>query len=204
VRLRAVQELKDRYDGQSAWIVGKGPSLAYLTADHFTDPGPVLTINESILIVQELDIPNPLYSMQKDGCAWLPLADHCGPVCQVKPPMCYPKEEVTVILQDPGFSERCLPDHELKLWVDPTRELSFLEPAEMSVMMCIRLAMLMGCVIIHFVSCDSLVGDYRTIDVRTRLAYNTGDSGYYAYVVPRIRAEMEGFPHRIVTPGRRA
>lgn len=198
-RLRAVVELRDKYSGQTAWIVGKGPSLAHLRADHFTDSGPVMTMNEAILIVQKLGIPNTIYSMQKDGCHMDPDI-RCTVECQMHWPMVYPDAEVTAILQDPGFSQECLPRHEKKLWVDPVRELKFHEATEMSVLMCIRLAKIMGCVKIHLVSCDSLAGDYRTIDVHTLQSAVNGFSGHYAYVVPQVREALKGFPHAIILP----
>lgn len=199
-KLRAVVELRGKYAGQTAWIVGKGPSLACLSADHFTDTGPVLTMNEAILVVQELGIPNPLYSMQKDGCHQLPVEQQCGAMCLMQSPMVYPHPDVTVILQDPGFSEICLPLHARKLWVDPQRELKFREATEMSVLMCIRLAKIMGCGMVKLVSCDSMNGDYRTIDVHTKESELNMYSGHYAHVVPQVREMLHGVPHAIITP----
>ena len=64
--LRSVEELKDRYKGMTAWIVGKGPSLQYLKKEDI-GAGPVITINSAITAVESLGFENPLFSMQKDG-----------------------------------------------------------------------------------------------------------------------------------------
>jgi hypothetical protein len=48
-------------------IVGRGPSLLSLTRDDFP-PGRVIALNASIVQVRRLNLPNPIYTMQKDGC----------------------------------------------------------------------------------------------------------------------------------------
>lgn len=53
--------------GETATIVGLGPSILDLTADHFP-PGPVIAINHAILPIRKLGLPNRIYAMQKDGC----------------------------------------------------------------------------------------------------------------------------------------
>lgn len=55
------------YHGRTAYIVGKGPSLLRLTADHI-GRGPVITLNHAILRVRPLNLPNEIYAFQKDGC----------------------------------------------------------------------------------------------------------------------------------------
>lgn len=199
VKRRVVEVLMNKYVGETAWIVGKGPSLRDLRAEHFGD-GPVITMNESILIVQDLGLSNPLYSMQKDGCSPLREVERCGGMCQMKFPMVYPNPDVTVILQDPGFSENCLPKHERRLWVDPIRELGLLAATEMSVLMCIQIVRVMACAKINFVCCDSLRGDFRTIDVGTMQSSINKFAGHYAYVVPQVFEAVRNFPHEIITP----
>jgi len=61
-----MESLRGKHKGETAWIIGKGPSLQYLTADDIGD-GPVVTINQSILDVENLGLKNKIYSMQKDG-----------------------------------------------------------------------------------------------------------------------------------------
>ena len=63
--MRLIRELDQRYPGQTLWSVGRGPSLANLKAKHFGE-GPVIAINQAIEVVEALNLPNPVYSMQKD------------------------------------------------------------------------------------------------------------------------------------------
>lgn len=63
--MRNISELDNRYPGQTMWVIGRGPSLARLSAADI-GAGPVIAINQAISRVEELPIKNPLYSMQKD------------------------------------------------------------------------------------------------------------------------------------------
>jgi len=60
-----IEVLKVAYPGATAWIVGSGPSLEWLSPAEF-GPGPVLTINYAIQTVECMSLENPVYSMQKD------------------------------------------------------------------------------------------------------------------------------------------
>ena len=60
-----ISELKDKHKGETAWIVGLGPSIKDLQKNDFGD-GPVITLNQSIVAVQRLSLKNDIYSMQKD------------------------------------------------------------------------------------------------------------------------------------------
>lgn len=62
-----IGDFRDLHVGATAYVVGKGPSLQWLKADHFGE-GPVITINESIGKVESLNLPNKVYSFYKDGC----------------------------------------------------------------------------------------------------------------------------------------
>ncbi len=63
----SIAPLKRKHAGTCAYIIGKGPSLMHLRAQDI-GPGPVIVLNEAVAIVQQLGLPNPVYSMQKDGC----------------------------------------------------------------------------------------------------------------------------------------
>jgi len=180
-----LETLRDLYVGETAWIVGKGPSLKYLQAEHFGE-GPIITINESILIVQVLGLCNPIFSMQKDGDNGIGTA-------------VYPRRDIPVILQRPGYSENCLPDHPVRIFVKPQEDFGFAH-SEMSVRMCVRIAKVMGCARIVFVCCDSLVnGDVRRLDVITRTIVNA-NSGAYGYVKPLVLKDVADMPHDFVLP----
>ncbi len=63
-----VHELKDKYTDSLAYMIGKGPSLDRLTEKDFKiKDAPIICLNESIHKIEELDIPNPLYTIQQDA-----------------------------------------------------------------------------------------------------------------------------------------
>lgn len=63
--MRPIIDLDYQYAGQTLWVIGRGPSLARLSARHI-GPGPVVAINQAIERVEKLGLCNPVYSMQKD------------------------------------------------------------------------------------------------------------------------------------------
>lgn len=55
----------DKHKGEDCYIVGMAPSLLRLKKEDFGD-GIVIALYQSIAIVEEFDLPNKIYSMQKD------------------------------------------------------------------------------------------------------------------------------------------
>jgi hypothetical protein len=193
---RLLKYLRNMYMGQTAWIVGKGPSLLHLQAEHFGD-GPVITMNAAIMPVQALGLPNPLYAMQKDGCSHQP--------CVCKPrgdelPLVRLAESTTLFLQRPGFSEQCFPMHENAIYIQPEIDLNLPEHA-MSIRMCAAIARFMGCSEIVFIACDSLAnGDIRRVDFWTGEIKEDAASVNYLPNNPRLLKDLGKFPFRCVTP----
>lgn len=196
-----VKQLVGIHPGETAWIVGKGPSLVYLRAEHF-GPGPVITINQAILVVQDLGLSNQLYSMQKDGCS----DRSTCPVCpKERASMVYPHQDVTVILQSHcdgmPYSEYCLPDHPRRILIEPTKELGFDRADVMSIRMCAAIARIMGCASIVFVCCDSLAnGDTRRLDVLTGEIVQDEGTIHYVHNNPRLLEDIGSFPYSTLTP----
>jgi len=60
-----IKHLRDKHKGETAWIIGKGPSLQYLKKEDIGN-GPVIAINEAIIPVENLGLSNTIYAMQKD------------------------------------------------------------------------------------------------------------------------------------------
>jgi hypothetical protein len=60
-----IERLRHKHLGETAWIVGKGPSLANLRAEHI-GKGPIIAISEAIIPVENLGLENVTYAMQKD------------------------------------------------------------------------------------------------------------------------------------------
>jgi hypothetical protein len=61
----SVERLRYKHVNETAWIIGKGPSLVNLRKEHIGQ-GPVIAISEAIIPVETLGIDNPIYAMQKD------------------------------------------------------------------------------------------------------------------------------------------
>lgn len=66
-----IAELVNRYKGEHFYIVGMGPSLLNLRREHI-GTGPIIAIYESIHLVEDWGLHNPVYSLQKDGITGLP------------------------------------------------------------------------------------------------------------------------------------
>lgn len=198
----SILSLKDRYVGQTLYIVGKGPSLAYLTGSHF-GPGPVITINEAIEVVQKFNLVNDVYSMQKDGCDGWNVGNTCKDVCEMHIPMVKPSDErITVVLQRPGYSQDCLPDYPNKLYMTPTEDLEGVEhPSEMSVVLCVEIGrQVMGCSQVILLCFDSFRGNFSTYgDADDHLRQN---ENYYSYAIRRLLRIFEStqFPYVLVFP----
>jgi len=186
----SIEFMRNRHVDQAVWIVGKGPSLQYLNAGYFGN-GPIITINEAILSVQDLPLANTMYAMNKDGCR----NEAKGHTC----PMVEPWWDVNMILQAPGFSEHCFPNHPNRLWINPVDDLGFDLPTVLSVRMCIAIAKLMGGNEINLISCDSLVnGDMRIFD--GKVVRSSGASGHYSHNISIIKKELEDIKHHFILP----
>jgi hypothetical protein len=199
----SVFSLKGKHIGQILHVVGKGTSLHYLNPSNFGE-GPVITINEAIQVVQEFNLPNDLYSMQKDGCDGWNVGNLCKGACEMHVPMVTPKDErTTVILQRPGYSQNCLPEYPNKLYMKPTTDLNgVLYDSEMSVVLCVELGrQIMGCSQVVLLCFDSFAGNFTTYGGQTeeQLARN---HAYYGYAVQRLRHifDVHAYPHTIVIP----
>ncbi len=116
--------LADRHPGETAIIVGCGPSITTLRADDFP-PGIVIAINQSILVVRALHLPNMVYSLQKVGCfphhhmrdVVIPITTCICPNGLMSPPIA---PEVLVL--SAAESSQCFPDYPLRHVIDVTAE----------------------------------------------------------------------------------
>lgn len=156
--------LKDKFKGQTAWIIGGGPSVQYLKAEDIGS-GPVFALNLALSTVQALNLPNPLFSVQKDGG----LLKDCPATLD---PYCFDQrcdECMGMVRPNPGVtllvhkheSRFCFPNHHPRFvfdWADiglPHNEFTFLAT--------IKLAQMMGCTKFYFISFDAhTCGDLTT------------------------------------------
>lgn len=158
-------ELKGKHPGETAWIVAKGPSVLNLSRNDIGD-GPIIALYETIAIVEMLDLPNPLYALQKDGgknkkhvapttilsseCASRD-CDHCEWV--VRP------QKATLLLHDLE-AEFCFPDYSPR-YLFSLAEIGLRHNA-FSLVCALKIAQFMGCVKFMFVSADAqAIGDLR-------------------------------------------
>jgi hypothetical protein len=190
-----IEELRNLYPDGTAYLVGKGPSLWYLDASYF-GPGPVITLNQAILVVQELGLPNPIYSLQKEGCKLRGIQDH-----ECKSPMAYPSEDITLILAE--YSRFCLSKHKRRIFIDVHNDFG-LSAGEMSVRVGIAIIKVMGCTKIIFACCDSLVGNMRTFDPEAGESGTLmAGHGNYKSVIERMKPDLKTVQHQVVIPSRK-
>lgn len=69
--MRPISDLRGVHQGQPCYIVGMGPSLMKLTREYFKD-GFIIATYESIYVLESFQLPNALYSMQKDNITGIP------------------------------------------------------------------------------------------------------------------------------------
>jgi hypothetical protein len=198
-----ISDLKDQYAGMPGYVVGKGPSLEHLRLSHFEmELSPVIVLNDAILKVQTLELPNDIYSLQKDGCGHRLISEQCKPDCGERPHMVYPSDPDITIIQQRVYSPYCLPRWKNKIWIEAVAELGINEPAEMAVIMAIEIARLMGCDKIIMVACDSLVNsnELRTYDPRSGESQVTTAGKFYAFARKRILRRLEKTEYQIIIP----
>ena len=196
-----MQRLKDRHAGQTAWIIGKGPSLAYLIKEDIGE-GPVIAINESIIKIESLDLSNPTYSMQKDGGRRRKYFPADSPECDYSPDcdgcQYMTKPERATLLVHNRESLFCFPDYEPR-YVFDWRDLG-MEHNDISLVTAIRIAQYMGCTSVNLVCCDlHAFGDMGVYDVDTgTISIDT----LYQWQPLRLKAVFAEIDHKFITPRR--
>jgi len=194
-------DLRGKHHGETAWIVGKGPSLAHLRAEHF-GVGPVIGVNQAIAIVEELGLPNPIYSLQKDGCGLV------GPheACQLRDGrdwMIEPQRAVLLVQNTEGYSRDCLVNYEPRVSIDYRKDLKLEFAQTMATRMSVVIAREMGCAEVRLMCCDSLVsGNVETFNIHTRTAERTTAGDHYLPARGRLMRELVNTRYQIFIPTR--
>ena len=146
-----LDELKNKHQGEDVYIIGKGPSLQYLTKDMIGE-GVVITINDAIVKIEELNLPNKIYAMEKDG--WYVDNKPCFEPHDCSIHSIMPKEDgKTTLLVHKHESLNCLPNFKPRLVFD--NEEFGLHFQHFSALSCIQIAKLMGCKKFYFISFDA-------------------------------------------------
>lgn len=158
-------------------MVGKGPSLADLTAGDF-GPGPVYVLNHAILKVREFDLPNPIYLQQKDGCiphnvgkeTVIPLG------CICPSPLFVPPQEPETLIVSAAESSRCARDYPRRIVMDTERDFGIAWNT-MSAVVAIHVVRLMGCRSVRMMAFDAYTAmDFRVLEQDGEL--HEGTRGY--------------------------
>lgn len=66
-----MERLRNIHPGSTISIIGKGPSLQYLRPEHLGSD-PVIALYQALIPVEEMQIDNPIYSLQKDHADTVP------------------------------------------------------------------------------------------------------------------------------------
>ena len=195
---QVLEFLYDRHVDQTCYIVGKGLSLAHLTANYF-GAGFVISINEAILIVQELGLDNPIYSLQKDGCGTLAPHERCVVQSPNYLQMARPQSNIPVFMQQ-GYADFCLADYPQRYLFNLLDDFGFDRLQTVSLRIAIAMAKIMGACNIVLLCCDSLAtGDLGTYSFGNPIAAVTQSS--YAFALYFVREDLASIRHSLVTPG---
>ena len=135
---RDINSLRNKYLGCGAYIVGRGPSLARLRAEHFMDfTWPILSINAAAGTVAKLAPPNDKYLVQQDG----------GPHDR------YANEQTTPIIH--YLQEYLFVKHDHRLIYHPNQWHMGLATSTGEI--AVKIAELMGCYFLMFYCFDAAV-----------------------------------------------
>lgn len=129
---------KEKFLGSDIYIIGKGPSLSFLGKEDIGD-GVIITINEALNKIEELELSNFTFSMQKDATFRKPK-----------------NAALLVHKHEKSFYE--LEDYKPR-YVFDNLEMG-LEWFDFSALSAIKLGQIMGCKNFIFVSFDSMIGNF--------------------------------------------
>ena len=207
---KRMSELKGAHKEQTAWIVGKGPSLQSIEETHIGE-GPVITLNQAIVPVESLKIKNDVYSMQKDGGelrgpewrdkpvpGWY--SDPCklaGIKCNECPGMVKPKK-ATLLLYERA-SNYCFPNYEDRVIFD-VLELG-MESNECSLGVALWIAKFFGCKKAMILCCDAhATGNYYAYNPESKEIEPEKED--YFFQTRALRKHFSIIDHEFITPGR--
>jgi hypothetical protein len=144
---KSIQKLKGVHKGETVWIIGKGPSLAYLKKSDIGN-GPIITLNQALIKIEEIEFENKIYSMQKDGCATCAKCpnESCES-CKIIPK----KAALIVHKYESGL---LFMDYEPRYVFDCKKDFG-LHPYTFSAIVAIIIGIMMGCSRFVFVSFDA-------------------------------------------------
>lgn len=135
---KELEDFRDKYQGQTCYIIGKGPSLDALRASDFKTNGPILCVNDSVKKINKLNHwAQPTFVLQQDAT----LREECRP-----------NHEDCVIIVAPQ-SRAWYTDHKKRVIMVP--EALGAQHAGPSVIVAICIAELLGCSKLVLISFDA-------------------------------------------------
>ncbi len=178
-------DLKNRYKGQTCYIIGRGPSLLNITKDMFKT-GPVIVINEAIYNISALNLSNDIYSQWRNG----DMPDDL---------LKYLSGASLVLCENP------VPEYENKTkkyqtyrpvyWFECRRDFGFNPRLMFSHMAAIEIAVrIFGCAKLVMIGFDSYFNDDRTVLRKgfVRSEYRPGD---YREQIIAVKKRLAELPH---------
>lgn len=185
---------------ERVYIVGRGPSLEFLTKEHFGE-GIVIALNRAIVKVNTLKLPNKVYSMQKDG-EWEMMKFHqeCNRDCYNCILPLHPVDPGKATLLVNYQSIHCFPDKERIVMSRDRHSEKFGDTRNPSALVAIRMAKWMGAKEIIMMCCDALSGDFRDHDPVTGVTSLFDGVTGYDQIAIRTQQELKGIKHQFILP----
>jgi hypothetical protein len=173
-----IEILKDKHKGKACYIVGTGPSILKLTETSFEIDCPIIAINRAGIVIEKLNITNPIYSMQKDGNAF-PYADGTTYThCPIKAALIIEVHTSKELFQE--YSPRYIFNAET-LRPNPYGWQDF------SANCALKIAEIFGCPGMKFMGMDAYWGDNRNMYDIIANYYNK----LYSAQIPRLKKRIE-------------
>jgi hypothetical protein len=182
-----MKSLRSIHAGETATIVGMGPSILGLEAADF-GPGPIITLNHAILTVRALGVPNTVYTMQKDGCIphgrrrqnppRIPIRG-----CACPSPRTVPPREPEELLLSWAESSRCFATYSRRHIFDVERDFGMVWNT-MSAPVAVKIAIWMGCTSLKMLGFDAHTrGDSSRVRV-----YGVGPGSPRGYALSAVQS----------------
>ena len=160
--MNGIRVLWDNHKGETGYIVGKGPSLLKLRAEHFED-GPIIAINQAIQHVEALGLENKVYALQKNPCDEVIAGQEICDGCESGPPG-HPEPEKAPLLLSFPETHNCYSHYPDRFMFTDIHDLGFKERMLPSLPNAARILERMGVDDIKILCCDAIDGEGLSVD----------------------------------------
>ena len=179
----SIHELDNKYADKICYIVGRGPSVINLTEEYFPTDGPIIAINDTFERVELLNIPNDIYSLQKD--------------CGFGRP-----QRSTLLVHAQEESSLYLPDYHPRYEFD-ANQFGLPRSQCFSATVALRFAQVFGCKIIKMLCFDSItIKDFRTQEGwETNTILSNRNAYHYQEIIQQAQIYRSRLDVEYITPG---